>query len=213
MVIGLGTGTTATLVIQRLGERVAEEGLRIFGVPTSEASAALARSLGIPLRELDDVDLLNFSLDGADEIDPQFSMIKGRGGALLREKLVACASARRVTIITEDKRVGRLGVNAPIPVEVSRIGLRHTERRLQKLCELALVRRLPDGEVYQTDGGNVIIDCHFQNIDDPESLDIRLQSVVGVFETGLFIGLCDVLVIGTADSVEIIEAAGSQPPS
>ena len=130
MVVGLGTGSTATLMLRRLGERVELEALKIVGVPTSVATAELARDLGIPLRELDDVPGLDLNLDGADEVDPQFRMIKGRGGALLREKIVACVAARRVTIITEDKRVDRLGANAPIPVEVSHVGLKHTERRI-----------------------------------------------------------------------------------
>jgi ribose 5-phosphate isomerase A len=204
MIVGLGTGSTATLMVQRLGERIEQDGLRIVGVPTSVATAELACDLGIPLRELDDVSSLDINLDGADEVDPQFRMIKGLGGALLREKIVACVAARRVTIITEDKRVERLGVNAPIPVEVSHVGLKHTERRLQKLGAETTIRRLPSGEPYFTDGGNAIIDCKFAIIGDPGELDLRLQSVVGVFETGLFLGLCDLLVVGTQDGVEQI---------
>jgi ribose 5-phosphate isomerase A len=206
MVVGLGTGSTATLMLERLGERVEQEGLRIVGVPTSVSTAELARDLGIPLRELDDVAGLDLNLDGADEVDPQFRMIKGRGGALLREKIVACVAARRVTIITEDKRVERLGANAPIPVEVSHVGLRHTERRLQKLGAETSIRRLSTGDTYLTDGGNAIIDCRFASAIDPVELDIRLQSLVGVFETGLFLGLCDTLVIGTPSGVEQLES-------
>jgi ribose 5-phosphate isomerase A len=202
MVVGLGTGSTATLMVQRLGERRELEGLKIIGVATSVATADLARRLRIPLRELDDISSLDMNLDGADEVDPQFRMIKGRGGALLREKIVACVAARRVTIITADKRVDRLGVNAPIPVEVSRVGLKHTEQRLQRLGADATIRPLPSGSPYLTDGGNAIIDCHFAEIGDPEELETRLQAVVGVFETGLFLGLCDVLVVGTTDGVE-----------
>ena len=204
MVVGLGTGTTAALMLQRLGERVDQEGLKIVGVPTSVATAEQACELGIPLRELDDVSGLDINLDGADEVDPEFRMIKGLGGALLREKIVACVAARRVTIITADKRVDRLGVNAPIPVEVSQVGLNHTERRLQKLGAETRIRRDASGSPYLTDGGNAIIDCRFGAIPDPVDLDTRLQSVVGVFETGLFLGLCDLLVIGTSDGVEQI---------
>ena len=115
MVVGLGTGSTATLMVQRLGERRDHDGLKIIGVPTSVATADLARRLSIPIRELDDISSLDMNLDGADEIDPRFRMIKGRGGALLREKIVACVAARRVTIITADKRVDRLGVKPPSP--------------------------------------------------------------------------------------------------
>jgi ribose 5-phosphate isomerase A len=209
MIVGLGTGSTAALMLRRLGERREHDGLKIVGVPTSVATAELARHLSIPLRDLDDVSSLDINLDGADEVDPQFRMIKGRGGALLREKLVACVAARRVTIITDDKRVDRLGASAAIPVEVSRVGLKHTERRLQRLGAQTRIRPLPSGTPYLTDGGNAIVDCRFVDIADPEELDARLQSVVGVFETGLFLGLCDLLVIGTKDGVEQI-ASGAR---
>jgi len=205
MTIGLGTGSTAALMVRRLGERVEQDGLKIIGVPTSVATAELARDMGIPLRELDDVAALDMNLDGADEVDSEFRMIKGRGGALLREKIVACVAGRRVTIITEDKRVDRLGVTAPIPVEVSAVGLKHTERRLLKLGAVTRVRHAADGTTYYTDGGNAIIDCHFREIADPSSLELRLLSVVGVFETGLFLGLCDTLVVAGPRGVDIIE--------
>ncbi len=207
MIVGLGTGSTATLMVRRLGERVESEGMKIVGVPTSVATAELARDLKIPVRDLDDVPGLDINLDGADEIDPQFRMIKGRGGALLREKIVACVASRRVTIVTEEKRVERLGIGAPIPVEASPVGLRHTERRLQRLGAATTIRRLASGMPYLTDGGNAIIDCHFENVEDPAELDYHLQSVVGVFETGLFIGLCDTLIIGTSAGVDRIESA------
>lgn len=206
MVVGLGTGSTATLMLRRLGERVALEALKFVGVPTSVATAELARTFAIALREPDDVPRLDLSLDGADEVDPQFRMIKGRGGALLREKIVACLATRRVTIITEEKRVDRLGINAPIPVEVSQVGLKHTERRLEKLGAEARIRRSADGGIYLTDGGNAIIDCRFTSDFDPVELDVRLQSVVGVFETGLFLGLCDTLVVGTPAGVRLLES-------
>jgi ribose 5-phosphate isomerase A len=206
MIVGLGTGSTAALLVRRLGERVEHEGLKIVGVPTSVATAELARDLRIPVRDLDDVAGLDINLDGADEIDPLFRMIKGRGGALLREKIVACVAARRVTIITEEKRVDQLGIGAPIPVEVSRVGLKHTERRLQRLGAQTTIRRLANATPYLTDGGNAIIDCHFESVPDPADLDSRLQSVVGVFETGLFLGLCDTLIVGTSTGVEQIES-------
>jgi ribose 5-phosphate isomerase A len=206
MTVGLGTGSTATLMVKRLGERIEQEGLKIIGVPSSVATAELAQAMKIPLRELDDVTELDMNLDGADEVDLQFRMIKGRGGALLREKIVACVAARRVTMITAEKRVQSLGVNAPIPVEVSKIGLKHTEHRIQKMGAQTRIRRTQHDEPYLTDGGNAIIDCHFPVILDPVDLDIRLQAVVGVFETGLFLGLCDTLIIGTDLGVEQIES-------
>lgn len=205
MIVGLGSGSTAVLMVRRIGERVEQEGLKIAAVATSTATAELARSLKIPVRELDDVDVLDINLDGADEIDPHFQMIKGRGGALLREKIVATASRHRVTMITADKRVQKLGLTMPIPVEVSPIGSRHTERRLQKLGATTTIRRLADGSPYLTDGGNEIVDCRFATVDDPAALDRRLQCLAGVLETGLFLDLCDTLIVGTAAGVERFE--------
>lgn len=202
MIVGLGSGSTATLMVRRLGERVAGEGLEFVGVPTSVATAELAREVGIPLRDVDDVSHVDLNIDGADEIDPKYRMIKGRGGALLREKLVACVAHRRVTIVSPEKIVPRLGTGSPVPVEVSRLGWRHVEHRLQKLGAETSLRRTPEGMMFITDGGNVIVDCRFPVLDDPEALESGLKSVVGVFETGLFLGLCDVLIVGRADGAE-----------
>jgi ribose 5-phosphate isomerase A len=211
MVVGLGSGSTSTLMVRRIGERIEREGLKIIAVATSVATAELARGLKIPLRELDDVDALDINLDGADEIDPQFRMIKGRGGALSREKIVACASNHRVTMIAAGKRVDRLGATVPIPVEVSPFGVKHTERRLQQLGAATTIRRRGDGSSYWTDGGNEIIDCRFAAIDDPGSLDRRLQCIAGVLETGLFIDLCDTLIVGTSDGAQQFETRVRQP--
>jgi len=205
MVVGLGSGTTAALMVRRLGERVEQDGLKIIGVASSETTAESARQLKIPLRELDEVEALDINLDGADEVDSQFQMIKGRGGALLREKIVACAANHRVTMITADKRVDRLGTTMPLPVEVSLVGVKHTERRLQRLGASTTLRRLADGSPYLTDGGNAIIDCQFTPIDDPGSLDRQLQSMAGVLETGLFLNLCDTLIVGISGGFEQIE--------
>lgn len=206
MVVGLGSGSTAALMVRRLAERVANEALKIVGVATSEATAQLAQELGIPLRNLDDVKSLDINLDGADEINAQFQMIKGRGGALLREKLVASASCHRVTMITADKRVERLGQSAPVPVEVSAVGVVHTELRLRELGATTSLRLQSHGSLFLTDGGNAIIDCRFKRIDDPISLDRQLQCVVGVLETGLFIDLCDTLIVATSHGIEKLRA-------
>jgi ribose 5-phosphate isomerase A len=205
MTVGLGSGTTATVVIRNLGRRVQEQGLRIVGVATSAATADLAAAVGIPLEELDDVDVVDINLDGADEIDGQFQMIKGRGGALLREKIVVMAAKRRVTVLTAEKRVEQLGRKMPIPVEVSRFGLRHTEAHLRALGAATALRIRPDGATFVTDGGNAIIDCRFPRIADAADLDRSLRKIAGVFETGLFLGLCDLLIAGFPDRVEQFE--------
>jgi ribose 5-phosphate isomerase A len=203
MIVGLGSGTTATLMVRRLGERVANEGLQLVGVATSAATAELARQLRIPLRDLDDVEVLDLNLDGADEVDAQFRLIKGRGGALLREKLVVTAARRRVTLITADKRVRRLGETMPIPVEVSPFGLRHIDRRLRDLGATTSLRTTAAGAPFVTDGGHHIIDCRFEPFDDPAALQARLKQVAGVFETGLFLGLCDTVIVGYPERVSI----------
>ncbi len=204
MSVGLGSGTTASLVVQALAERMKTEGLSFIGTPTSSETAALARSEGIALRDFDDLEKLDINLDGADEIDTQFRMIKGRGGALLREKIVVSAAKFRVTIVSSEKRVGRLGSRMPLPVEVSGFGLKHTQRAIRSLGVEPTIRHTPTGEMYLTDGGNAIIDCHFTSIDDPAALDQRLRRIAGVFETGLFLGLCDLLVVGYPDRSEQI---------
>jgi ribose 5-phosphate isomerase A len=179
------------------------------GTASSEASTELARSVGIRLVELDDLPSLDVNLDGADEVDPQFRMIKGRGGALLREKIVASAARQRVIVVIADKLVPRLATKAPVPVEASNFGLTHIERRLRELGATASIRLQPNGSRFSTDGGNAIIDCSFPPIDDVDALDRSLRQVVGVFETGLFLGLCDLLVVGHADGVEKLERASA----
>jgi ribose 5-phosphate isomerase A len=206
MIVGLGSGSTSALMIRRLAERIQQERLKITAVSTSDESTRLARSLGITVLDLDAVPHVDINLDGADEIDPQFRMIKGLGGALLREKISALASNHRVTMIGADKRVERLGTKTPVPVEVSSFGVKHTEGRLQQLGCSTTFRRVSDGSLYSTDGGNLIIDCGFGQIDDPDSLDRDLQCIAGVLDTGLFIGLCDTLIIGTETGAEQIES-------
>jgi ribose 5-phosphate isomerase A len=212
MVVGLGSGSTAALMVRYLATRVDQEGLQVVGVPTSAATAELARGLKIPVRALDDVAVLDLNLDGADEIDPQFRMIKGRGGALLREKIVACASARRVTMVTAEKLVERLGRSAPIPVEVSTFGVKHTERLIQRLGASTSIRCHADGSLILTDGSNAILDCRFQDDTDPATRDGQLQGIAGVLETGLFIGLCDTLIVGRDQDVEVITTGADRYP-
>ena len=198
--VGLGSGSTSSLFIEALGERVRGDGLSIVGVPTSVASAELANSFGIPLAALDSVAMLDVDVDGADEVDGQFRMIKGRGGALLHEKIVAASARRRMILISPSKRVQRLGINGmPIPLEVSSFGLKHTTERVRALGATPTLRQNADGTPFITDEGHRILDCRFTAIDDPGRLDARLQAIVGVFETGLFLNLCDELIIGHGD--------------
>ncbi len=205
MVVGLGTGSTVSFVLIELARRRAEEGLEFVGVSTSKATTTLAGSLGLPLVELDDVASLDIVIDGADEVDDAFHLIKGRGGALLREKIVAAAAHRRVIVISPNKRVNRLGHQAPVPVEVSRFGIRHTEQALRNQGATTTLRRGDQGELVTTDEGHCIIDCRFLDIADPHELNCRLNALVGVFETGLFVGLCDLLIIGHDSGAEILE--------
>lgn len=209
MIVGLGSGSTASFAVRELGRRVQEEGLRIVGVPTSRATADLARDCGIPLTDLDDVAALDIDVDGADEVDPEFRLIKGRGGALLREKIVAAASRMRVIVVTPDKRVERLGRHYPVPVEVCGFGLRHTEQALRNQGATTTLRRDEDGSPYQTDEGHLILDCRFLEIADPDELNARLNGLAGVIETGLFVNLCELIVVGHDTGAEIIE----RPPS
>lgn len=216
MRVGLGTGSTAAFLVRRLGERVRGEGLRIRGVPTSEATARIAREEGIEVVELDEAGWLDLTIDGADEVDGAFRLIKGGGGALLREKIVAAASARMVVIADEGKRVGTLGA-FPLPVEVIPFGLRATERLIrERLEELDLggrgtALRMAGAEPFVTDQGNRILDLALGRIGDPEGLAVALNGIPGVVENGLFLGLCDALVLGREDGTAEVVAAAAAP--
>jgi ribose 5-phosphate isomerase A len=183
------------------------EGLKIVGVPTSLETDRLAGGLGITIVQLNDVDRVDITIDGADEVDTRFNMIKGGGGALTREKLVAIASARRVMIVDDSKLVAQLGVTRGVPVEVLAFARRLTERRLAKLgCQPVL--RQKAGAPFETDNGNYILDCNFGAIEDPETLEPMIRLIPGVVENGLFINIADVLVIGYSDRVEVRERVG-----
>jgi ribose 5-phosphate isomerase A len=187
MVVGLGTGSTAFFAIAKLIERV-REGLRIKAVPTSERSAAQAREGGIDLIELGRETRLDLTIDGADAVAAgSLDLVKGLGGALLREKIVAQASERLLIVVDASKLVDKLGTNTPLPVEVAPFGWHATAGRIEKLGARPVLRH--DGMLpFRTDGGNYILDCHMPGIDDPPALDAALQAIVGVMETGLFIG-------------------------
>lgn len=192
--VGLGSGSTAEIAVELLGERV-REGLRIRGVPTSARTERFARGAGISIVTLNDVDAIDITLDGADEIDlSTFFIIKGRGGALLREKLVATASQREVILVDESKVVGALGAGAPVPVEVVLFGWRRTVAALERLGARVTPRSTGDG-LLVTDGGNAILDCAFGPILDAPRLAGDIKSIPGVVEHGLFIGLAHLAIV------------------
>ncbi|MFP6645257.1 MAG: ribose 5-phosphate isomerase A [Candidatus Latescibacterota bacterium] len=200
MVVGLGTGSTAEFAIRALGERVKAEGLEIQCVPTSEASAALGEQVGLDIQSFEDNPVIDLTIDGADEVDPDLNLIKGLGGALLREKIVAAASTREIIIIDPGKLVDRLGTRAPLPVEVIPFAWGLAQMRLMDVSQRAELRRANDGELYVTDNGNLILDCHFPDgIDDAATLDRRIDEIPGVVENGLFVDLTDIVVVGLDD--------------
>jgi len=199
MLVGLGTGSTAEYAIRRLAERVRGEGLRINAVPTSLRTELLARESGIPLVDINGVGHIDLTIDGADEIDHAFNMIKGGGGALFREKVVARASTMEIIVIDPAKLVKRLGERWAVPVEVVPFGWSRTARALHALgCETKL-RGPSEDRPYRTDNGNFLLDCRFTAIDDPAGLEHAMNLVPGVVESGLFIGLAHRLVIGQPD--------------
>jgi ribose 5-phosphate isomerase A len=209
MKIGLGTGSTARQFVDLLGKRV-KEGLQIVTVATSEATEQQARALAIPLVTLDEEPYLDLTIDGADEVDDELRLIKGGGGALLREKIVATASARLVIIADMSKKVERLG-RFPLPVEIVPFGLAATRNMIQTLaadvgCSGAItLRKTALGDTFLTDGGHLILDCAFGAIPAPEALADALQIVPGVVEHGLFIGLADAAYIARPDGIEVLE--------
>lgn len=208
MTVGLGTGSTAELFVRALAERVAQ-GLTMTGVPTSNRTAALARSLGIPLVDLDAVDMLDISFDGADEVTlPGLDLIKGRGGALLHEKFVALASRRRIILVDETKVVSALGAGTVIPTEAAQFGWRHTAARLAALgCQVTL-RPLAGSQPatpFITDSGNYTLDLVFASAGDPVTLAARIKAVPGVIDHGLFTGLTERAYIGGPAGVRVVD--------
>jgi len=209
MKLGLGTGSTAKHFVELLGERV-KAGLKVIGVPTSEATRADAERCGVPLTTLEEVDRLDLTVDGADEIDPNLELIKGGGGALLREKIVAAASARMIVIADESKWVETLG-RFPLPIEVIPFGLGATRRAIEAVFADSgvsgpmEVRKAKDGHVFVTDGGHWIIDARLGRIPDSPRLAASLNSIPGVVEHGLFIGLARTAVLAGPQGIRVVE--------
>ena len=207
MVVGLGTGSTVQFTLERLAERIRAEGLAVRGVPTSLDTERKARALGIPLVSLEQIEEIDLTIDGADEIDARFDMIKGGGGALLREKVVAVLSRREVIVVDRAKLVERLGVRFALPVEVVPFARAAVARRIAALGANWTIRMRDGKEPDLTDNGNVILDCRFAGgVANAAVLERQLDEIPGVVESGLFVGLAHVLVIGDEQGrVEIRE--------
>lgn len=204
-VVGLGTGRAATALVHALGAAV-RSGLRVRGVPTSQGTSDLAGQLGIPLATLDEVGQIDVTFDGADEVDPRLDLIKGYGGALVREKIVAASSRRLVILVGAEKLVPVLGTRGKLPVEVVPFGVPLCERRLGELgCRPTV--RTTNGSPYVTDNGNWILDCGISPIQDPTALEQAILAIPGVVGTGLFIGMADTVIIEDGDTVVLRERA------
>ena len=209
MKLGLGTGSTAKHFVDLLGEKV-RAGLKVVGVPTSEATRAQAAACGIALTTLDDIDRLDLTIDGADEIDHSLNLIKGGGGALLREKIVAAASDRMVVIADESKWVETLG-RFPLPIEIIPFGIAATRHAIAEAFTKAgvsgqmAVRKGKDGHVFVTDGGHWIVDAHLGRIEEPQRLAGLLSQIPGVVEHGLFIGMARTAVLAGAQGIRVVE--------
>lgn len=209
MKVGLGTGSTARHFVDLLGERV-RGGLDVVGVPTSEVTAQQARECGIPLSDLDTLSRLDVTVDGADEIDGQLNLIKGAGGALLREKIVAAASDAMIVIADDSKVVESLGGRFPLPVEVNRFGLGATRALVQRLVDRhgtdgwVKLRGEDAGSPFVTDGGHLILDAFFGRISQPEALSVELLDIPGVVQHGLFLKMCRKAYVATPNGVETL---------
>jgi ribose 5-phosphate isomerase A len=210
-VVGLGTGSTAYFAVIALGERV-KSGLNMVGIPTSVATADLARQLGIPLTTLDDHPEIDITIDGADEIDPKLNLIKGGGGALLREKVVASVTKKIVVVSDSTKIVPALG-KFPLPVEIIPFARTVIEKKIASLGATTKLRMRPDGQPFVTDNGNQILDCSFGRIADPPALARELNSTPGVVEHGLFIGLAMLALVGKGSAVVEVRPKATRPKS
>jgi ribose 5-phosphate isomerase A len=198
--VGLGTGSTANAMLHALAARV-RDGLRVTGVTTSEATARLCAELGIPVTELDRVDALDLGIDGADEIDPQLNLVKGRGGALLYEKLVAERTNRFIAIGSSEKLVTQLGTRLPLPVEIIPVGHVHTMRTLAAMGLVPTLRLLDDSSPFVTDGGHYIADCATGPIGDAARLGAAIKALTGVVDHGLFVGIASMAITIDSDGV------------
>jgi|TARA_B100000287_G_scaffold418454_1_gene455415 ribose 5-phosphate isomerase A len=204
MTLGLGTGSTVRYSIIEIARMVKQEGLTLVGVPTSESTRLLATELEIPLLGINDVEYLDLTIDGADEFDQNFDLIKGGGGALTREKIVAVASKSMVVVADDSKQVETLG-DFDLPVEVDKAAWRDAKEAISTICLGPVILRGGEIEPYVTDNGGLILDCPFGAIiSDPGNLESKIRSIPGVVEVGLFVGICDAVVMASADGVSTL---------
>jgi len=201
MTIGLGSGSTARYATLRIGQRLGDGSLKdVVAVPTSEDTASLARSVGIPLTTLEQVTSIDVTIDGADEVDPQLNVIKGLGGALLREKIVAAATKREIIVVDQSKLSDRLGIKSPVPVEVIRFGWVQAQEALHETGARIEMRMAGDSP-FVTDEGNYILDCWYSGIDQPTDLAATMNAIPAVVENGLFLGMVSDVVVASESGV------------
>ena len=204
MLVGLGTGSTVRYTILELGKRMKNDGLKIKGVPTSLATESLALELGIPLMELPPDKKLDIIIDGADEFDLGFNLIKGGGGALLREKIVAQRALRMIVVADQSKQVNTLG-NFPLPIEVTPFAHECTMNEIKEILDCEVIIRKVDDDIFNTDNDNFILDAHVgPKIENPKEIESKLLQIPGVVQVGLFVNMCDDVVLATKDGIEVL---------
>lgn len=206
MVVGLGTGSTAKHMVIALGEKV-RAGMQLRGVPTSQETAVLARQSGITVIDTDNRWEIDVAIDGADQVDPGFNLVKGGGGALLKEKIVAASAKLFIVLVDQTKQVPVLGGSFPLPIEVIPFGWGSTAREIEDLTKSRVVLRKRNGAPFKTEAGNLIVDVHLARIDRPRDLEIALNQIPGIVETGLFVGRTDILIVGRPQGVETLHAS------
>ena len=207
MVVGLGTGSTAKHMVVALGERI-RTGMKLRGVPTSQETAVLARQAGIPLIDSENRWEIDVAIDGADQVDANFNLIKGGGGALLKEKIVAASAKQFIVMVDHTKQVPLLGGSFPLPIEVIPFGWGSTAREIETLTRSRVVLRERNGAPFKTEAGHLIVDVHLDRIDQPAELETALNLIPGVVETGLFVGRTTVLIIGAPQGVQTVHVPG-----
>ncbi len=207
MVVGLGTGSTAKHMVIALGEKI-RGGMKLRGVSTSQETAALAKQSGIPLIDAENRWEIDVAIDGADQVDPGCNLIKGGGGALLKEKIVAVSARQFIVLVDHTKQVPVLGGSCPLPIEVIPFGWGSTARKIEALTRSRVALRERNGTPFKTEAGNLIMDVYLARIDQPRDLDVALNQIPGIVETGLFVGQTNVLVVGTPHGVHTHHAPG-----